>query len=262
MFRIPIVLVDNVQDDLDKLNQAFALSGLPCLPILYKEDPDNVTGVDHVVADTRHARIIALDINLKDAGGTLDAKILYVAIADVLEKLAPTGPYYLVFWSRHKNLPDEIVTLLERPESNISAPIGYGYLDKTDFLQADSADLREELLKLINEVCIFRLMLGWEQRTSHAASYTLSNLYQIAAAPHDNGWKMEETKKKLITLVTHIAHESVGHKNSKDSVNHAVERGLLPILEDKLLGMTSDKDSDSLNDEWGKCLETRGSRNY
>lgn len=260
MFSTPIILVDNEQDHLNKLNQAFALSGLPCLPILYKQEPDNVSGIDHVNADTKNARIIALDINLTNVGGVPEAKALYGAIASVLEKLAPVGPYYLVFWSRHKNLPDELIALFRRPENNISAPIGYGFLDKSDFLEEDSIDLKEELFKLINEVCIFRLMLGWELRTNYAASHTLSNLYRIAATPHDNGWKREETKEKLITLLIHIAHESVGHKNSKDSANHAVETGLLPILEDNLLGMTSDEDSGILNSEWEGCLKKLGDR--
>lgn len=261
MFRVPIILVDDNQDYLDQLNRAFALSGLSCLPILYeRNNPNNETGIDHVISDTKHARIIVLDINLRESLDTQNAKNLYPTIEKVLEKLNPIGPYYLIFWSRYNNLPEQIITLLSARSKNvIMAPIGWGYLDKTEFQNENNpGELRDKLLERIDDVCIFRLLLEWEDRTNHAASHTLSDLYKIAATPSDNGWKMEETKKKLITLVTHIAHESVGHKNSKDSANHAVETGLLPILEDNLLGMTSDEDSDSLNEKWGKCLEKLG----
>lgn len=258
MFRTPIVLVDNEEDHLNKLNHAFALSGLPCLPIQYRQEPDNVSGIDHIDVDAKHARIIALDINLTNAGGSPDAKKLYGPIATVLEKLAPLGPYYLVFWSRCSDMPDQIMTLLKRDAGTITAPIGYGYLDKTVLLDADSSELKDALLKCINDVSIFKLLLGWELRTNHAASHTLSDLYHIAAKQNNNGWEKEETKKKFITLLTCIAHESVGRENSVDSANHAVEAGLLPILEDNLLGMTSDEDHESLNSEWRECLEELG----
>lgn len=263
MFRSPIILVDDDQNYLYQLNRAFALSGLSCLPILYeRNDPDNETGIDHVASDTKHARIIALDINLRESQDTQDAKSLYSTIEKVLEKLNPLGPYYLIFWSRYKGLPGEIIKLLsDRSKDVITAPIGWGFLDKTEFQNEDNpGELRDKLLGLVDEVCIFRLLIEWEDRTSHAASHTLSDLYKIAATPHDNGWKIDETKEKLITLLTHIAHESVGYKNSKDSANHAIETGLMPILEDNLLGMTGDEENDRLNEEWGKCLEKLGDR--
>ena len=249
MFRTPIILVDDEKDQLDKLNMAFALSGLPCLPILYTSE--NETGID---------RIIALDINLRGEQDPTDAKRLYSPIEKVLEKLKPTGPYYLLFWSRYKDLPEQIIILLStRSKDVVPAPIGWGFLDKTDFQDPGSSDeLKRKLLEVVSEVKIFNLLLEWEGRTRRAASYTLSELYKIAATPHDNGWKIEETRKRLITLITHIAHEAVGNKNSKTAPNHAVETGLLPILEDNLLDMTSADSVGRLNDEWASCLSKLG----
>ena len=263
MFRTPIILVDDDQNYLDQLNRAFALSGQPCLPILYdRNDPDNETGIDHITSDTKHARIIALDINLRESQNTQDAKILYPTIEKVLEKLNPIGPYYLIFWSKYKELPNGIIDLLSnRSKEIITAPIGWGFLDKTDFQNLDSSnELKDKLIEIIGEVKIFKLLLEWEDRTSRAASHTLSELYKIAATSHDKGWKINETKEKLTTLLTHIAHESVGHKNVKDAANHAVETGLMSILEDNLLSMTSDSDIQRLNNEWTICLNNLGDR--
>lgn len=258
MFKIPIVIVDNEQEHLDKLNAAFALSAMPCLPIRFISDPDNKSGVDHVSADSRHARIVALDINLQDAGGTLDAKGLYPAIEGVLKKLAPSGPYFLIFWSRHKNLPEEIMRLLAtRSGDDVVAPIGWHFLDKSDFLDGNGESLKERLLEAIGDACIFRLLLEWEQRTGNAASETLSGLYMLAARASGSGWDYAQTAQNLTTLMTHIAHEALGHKNAKDSASHAVESGLLPMVEDRL-AILSGEDREDLNDQWNTCLDKLG----
>lgn len=262
MFKTHIILVDDDQEYLDQLNRAFAMAGLSCLPIVFdRNNPDNVSGIDHIAFDTSHARIIALDINLRESPDTKNAKALYPTIEAVLKKLKPSGPYYLIFWSKYKDLPREIIELLTtRSKDEVVAPLGWGFLDKLDFQASDPPDeLRKKLLELVNQVCIFRLLLGWENRTSFAASYTLSELYKIAATSHDNGWNIQGTNEKLITLLTHVAHESVGHKNAKNTANHAVEAGLLPILEDRLLGMTSEGEVGTLNDEWAGCLKKLGS---
>ncbi len=260
MFKTHIILVDDDQTYLDQLNSAFASSGLSCVPIVFRNDPGNVSGIDHVNFDTNHVRIIALDINLREFTSTQDAKVLYPTIEAVLKKLNPSGPYYLIFWSRYGNLPAEIIALLaSRSNGEVLAPLGWGFLNKLEF-QADVPpdELKKKLLELVDQVCIFRLLIEWENRTGYAASYALSELYKIAAAPHDNGWKIPETQEKLITLLTHIAHESVGRKNATGTANQAVEGGLLPILEDKLLGMTKEENLDSLNAKWSACLKQLG----
>jgi hypothetical protein len=227
------------------------------LPVLFERDnPENETGIDHINFDTKHVRIIVIDINLRESQNTQDAKILYPTIESVLKKLNPVGPYYLIFWSRYKALPEEIVNYFSaRSKDEITAPIGWGYLDKTEFQDDEDIEkLKETISNLIGEVCVFRLLLGWENRTSQAASQTLSDIYQIASSQNDNGWKIDDTKEKLIALLTHVAHGAIGHKNSVDLTNHAVETGLLPILEDNFLGMTSDEDIQTLNVEWKECL--------
>lgn len=263
MFRTPIILIDDDPTYLDTLNRAFALSGQPCLPIRFDRDnPDNATGVDHVNANTKHARIIAIDINLRESQNTQDAKQLYPTIEKVLEKLNPSGPYYLIFWSKYKELPEEIFNLLsQRSKDVITAPIGWSFLDKTDFPTDSALDaLKDKLIEAVGEVKIFKLLHEWESRTSHAASDTLSELYRIAALPHDKGWKIGETREKLTNLLTHIAHASIGHQNAKDTPNHSIETGLMPILEDNLLSMASDLDVVRLNDDWKACLNKLGDR--
>ncbi len=261
MFRSPILMVDDDQAYLDQLNRAFSLSGLPCLPILFiGDDPNNESGIDHISADTAHARIIALDINLKEQPDPRDAKQLYTTIEAVLEKIQPKGPYYLLFWSRYKDLPNEIIALLaSRSSEIISAPIGWGYLDKTEFQgQDDAMELKSKLLDLISDDKMFHLLLEWEERAGRAASSTLSELYSIAAIPHQNGWQFDETRSKFSDLITHISHQSVGHKNAQNSINHSIETGLLPIIEDRLVALSTDEEVEGLDERWGACLEHIG----
>lgn len=262
MFRAPIILIDDKEDHLDELSKAFALSGLPCLPILY--DSENESGIDHIVShsDTAHARIIALDINLREHHDPTDEKVLYPPIEKILEKLNPTGPYFILFWSRYKELPEKIMELLaERSQEVVPAPIGWDFLDKTEFHAIEDPNAKKhKLLELVGKVKIFNLLLEWENRTGLAASFTLSELNKIAGSSNGNGWDIDNTIKKLTTLLTHIAHESVGRLNSKENPNQAVEAGLLPILDDKLLVMTEDLDIDELNTKWQECLEKIGER--
>ena len=198
MFKVPIVLIDDDRNFLDQINQAFSQSGLPSLPILFeRENPENSTGIDHTSDfNTKHARIIVLDINLREISNTQNAKNLYPTIEDVLKKLNPQGPYYLIFWTRYENLPKEIIDLIhERSKDIIRAPIGWGFLDKTDFEFPEEPEvLKGKLLNLIKKESIFNLLLQWENRTNYAASETLSSLYQIAALSHDNGWQMNENE--------------------------------------------------------------------
>lgn len=264
MFKIPVVLVDNLQDELDKLSQGFAMAGIPCIPIKYENTADR-TGIDYIDIDTKDVRVIATDINLLDQTSTLDAKSVYENIGNVIKKISPKGPYCLIFWSQHGGeLPSQIINLIEeRMGAEINPPLAWGALDKSDFRASDnsqSAPDPNSLLDIIRKVPVFESLLEWENRISTASSDTLFNLYSLAQDSNSAAWNANSTHENLCKLLTHIAHEAVGIDNVLKKPNHAIESGLLSVLGDRLASY-SYKSNKKLDEMWVKSLSNLGVKN-
>ena len=216
MFRVPVVLVDNLQKDLDKLSQGFSLAGIPCLTVRW-ENSAELFGIEHIHIDAEHARVIALDINLTDLQNP-DAPQVYSNIGSVLKKLNPQGPYCLIFWSHYSEMAEQIMTLLrERMGAEIKPPIAWGVLNKTDYMAGEdfiSEPTPDKLLEIIRRAPILEPLIKWELRASVASAETLSELYALAKDGGSNGWNSIATQQNMINIVTHVAHETVGRTNS------------------------------------------------
>lgn len=67
MISLPgIILIDDNQEQLDNINRAFIKIGLPCLPILYENNPENESGISHVELNNITPRIVITDLNLTE----------------------------------------------------------------------------------------------------------------------------------------------------------------------------------------------------
>jgi hypothetical protein len=260
MFKIPVVLIDNLQEELDKLTQGFALAGIPCVPIKYENSHDR-TGINYINIDATNVRIIATDINLTDLTTSLNATSVYENIGNVIKKINPKGPYCLIFWSQHNDLPDEIIRLLkERMSDDINPPIAWGILDKKDFRAGDGALIApnpESIFKIIRKSPVMEPLMMWESRINMASSNTLYNLYELALDAKTKGWDAVTTHGNLCTLLTHIAHQAVGNENVFDEPNQAIEIGLLPVLEDRL-SFVSKGPPNEIDDKWRASLLNLG----
>ena len=62
-----IVLIDDTKEDLDEIQSSLVQAGYPCFPIHYKKDePDNISGIDHVKIEMINPRVIITDLNLQE----------------------------------------------------------------------------------------------------------------------------------------------------------------------------------------------------
>lgn len=244
MSNLPgIILIDDTKEDLDSIQNSLVSAGYPCFPIHYdNNDPNNVSGIDHINLERIHPRVIITDLNLQEL--QVDAKKLVAPIANVLEKIAIEGPYLLYFWSKNASTVKDVMNLIEERYSNIPYPIHWGILDKTKFMSRPS-DLKDKVIKLFSDNPIFSALFGWENRVSSAAQETTDSLFKLAS-PQRTATLDEfqnETTSNLETMLALIGNETIGTKNAKEEPEGAIELGLSPILQDHINSIWNKDDS-------------------
>src|ERR1035437_3113357 len=118
-----IIAVDNDEEELARIVNAFKEIGSNCLPILYN--------IGDEVQIRKHIRIAFFDINFS-IGNPSEADLLNIvsnALKAIIDK--NNGPYALVFWSLHVEMLEQIKTHIEnREKGNIPSPIIIGSIDK------------------------------------------------------------------------------------------------------------------------------------
>lgn len=255
MINMPsIVIVDDNQDELNNIQNAFFNAGIPCLPIRYISDHEN-SGIDHLAIGHINPRIIVTDINLQEHSST-KAVNLVGPIAEMLKKLVKKGPYALFFWSKHDRLVDEIMTLLEqRFFKELNLPIHYGCIEKSKFSRPDKAnELKDYVKGLVAQNKLFDALFSWEQRVSNAAAETLSSLYQLTRPSvlgeeqRYGSLHIPEMEKALAI----IGNQTLGEQNAKDYPGEALDGGLAPVVYDRLRVMAT------INDTWNGAVPELG----
>lgn len=234
------ILIDDKEKELEEIHLSFIASGFPCLPILYKSEPGNESGIDHANIESIIPRVVITDLNLEEQ--KIDAPGLVGPIAKVLKKLCIRGPYLLFFWSKNESKVDEVMKLLESRRSfdDIQLPLYHGIISKSE-LQGDNARLQERIKGLINENPTFNALLDWEDRVGKAARETTNSLYNITAPATRENYQENHTKELANTLAA-IGNETLGVKNAKDNPNTSIDMGLAPVLIDRLMTMKPDQD--------------------
>lgn len=254
MFALPrIVAVDNDENQLKQIQDALVLARIPSLPILY----DAATWAPHDLSRLCFAvRVVLLDLNLLE--GAPNAETITPHIAEVLAAVAPAGPYIVVFWSKHKELVDEVLArLADRYKKNIVPPIHHTLLDKHDFQATGNAAKDEEVAKrlsknieeLLKKVPILQMLAEWESRVGAAAARTVSRLYSLAAS--NDPWQRDQVESRLADLITWIAQETVGRQFAKDIPGDAVDEGLHHALADEL---SRSAGTPAYNDQWKAAI--------
>ncbi|MGP5563450.1 hypothetical protein [Vreelandella alkaliphila] len=232
-----VVVVDDRQDELDSIKEAFFSAGIPCLPIRYHNgEPDNESGIDHVnISEWISPRIVVTDLNLTEVQGA-KAPILVGPLANMLKKLSMRGPYLLCIWSKLESEVADVVRLLEeRHGDEINLPLHVSVIQKSKFL-TDPEKLKEKISNLISESSLFDILLNWESRVSEAGRNAVATLYTIAQ--HNSaGNSAEERANELRKILGAIGNEAIGIKNANDNPAIAMETGLIPVLEDQIRSM-------------------------
>lgn len=267
-FAIPrVVAIDNRPDELKQITEALHAIGVPCLPILYEADawpPENFAPANGSI------RLVFLDLNLLDSQ-SLDAKSITPHTARVLKDVVKGGPYILVFWSKHADMVDEVMTLLQQRHSDgVVAPLKWAILSKLDFqLSHDTTpaaidanekrkhELANKIAEVLKEPPALRALTNWETRVSASAAATLARLNDIAA--EKDRWNFADTASRLSGILTWIAHETVGRQHAKNIPSDAAEQGLISALGDELSRNLRDHDYDVA---WQEAMPQIGKKDF
>lgn len=228
-----IVLIDDSKEDLEIIKDSFIQSGYPCLPILYINEAENSSGIDHVNLGMIKPRVVITDLNLQEL--QIHPKMLVSPIAEVLKKLNLDGPYVLYFWSKNKEHVEQVMDLILNRHKDIPLPLHWGILDKTEF-KFKPEKLKEKIEQLFTESPIFNALFSWENRVSSAAQATTDSLFKLAKSldPKSIPDFQLKTKTKLEIMLAIIGNEAIGLKNANEEPGLAVELGLEPVLRDHI----------------------------
>ncbi|GHV92413.1 hypothetical protein AGMMS50268_29160 [Spirochaetia bacterium] len=187
-----VVVID---DDYDEIKQLLAALWQKGIPYIYLDgQQDNLpqkpfSGV----------RLLFLDIVIGLEGSS--DKNTASSLANVVSKIiGPNpGPYFIVFWTKHNTIIDEVLRYLK---SGNMAPVGYSNLDKPT--NHDNGTTISELMERLEERFLhldaFDYLLNWESLIGKAVHNFSASLFSINSPVEDNATWSKRIKSLLGTL--------------------------------------------------------------
>lgn len=236
-----IIVVDNEQNDLDKIAHEFNLKGIGCRTILY----DGITFPEEPYTDVRLA---FFDVNLGQASSDQEK---YAVLEDAIKAYISekNGPFVLIFWTNNAAWKDGFVKYINRDQDNIIRknikPYYISIIDKTSISETNTLEsmLEKQLGDQIVESC-----LNFDELLREASDKAFNKLLSII--PNGESWGdtnvFEENLKKVFAK---IAMSSWGQSNAKENPDGAINEALIPIVSHSLPNgdiwskfLTKDKD--------------------
>lgn len=237
-----IIIVDNSEDELQRLGKAFLEIGVGCRTFLYETDYDE--------EPLKNVRIAFFDINLTLGKEFLSGEEKEEIIANhsaVLNDLAyaieqfisiENGPYALIFWTKNKELIDAFIQYVNEREIPIPNPIIITQIDKTQITDDNVGNLPQIVLDLLNSNEKIKFLFDLEENCRKSGENTLNRIYDII--PKNDEWgKSEKFFEDLDKVLSKIAASTLGFENAKENPKKAVYEGLLPILNYEFLNSES-----------------------
>ncbi len=208
----PIVVIDEEQEQLDEMTNAFREVGIGCMPIQYNSmyQGEAYIGVE----------LLFLDINLNPGGGQANNTI-YGYLADAIMKYisSENGPYVLVFWTTLPDLVDGFKTYVERDNTSPiynQRPIYVETLPKDDFIVRP-----RESIDLVMNKPIVKLIFSLNKRLHEASTNVFKEL--LNCVPFSDRWGDNEAYfQNLKKMFTKIAVTSVGKENAVNIPDKAI----------------------------------------
>lgn len=234
-----IVAIDNKRNELQKIAAALNSIGLPCTTMFF----DAMNGLempDRWEVDS--ARIVFLDLNLREIEVSPSAIELSLYVAEALDQLRPANPYLLVFWTKH---PKEVEAVMRRLVQNhgsvIRFPLAYLTIDKGPFLatmdgSSDLKAVKEKVHAALRNNEVFLALLAWESRIVRGAGKALDSLHRLVGLVQPDGRAQDDTE--MVDLLRGVAVAAWGRNQAKGNPGGAVTSGLVAILLDHLDSLT------------------------
>jgi hypothetical protein len=237
-----IIIVDNSEDELQRLGKAFLEIGVGCRTFLYETDYDE--------EPLKNVRIAFFDINLtlgKEFLSGEEKEEIIENHSSVLNDLAyaieqfisiENGPYALIFWTKNKELIDAFIHYVNERKSPIPNPIIISHIDKTQITDDNIGTLPQIVLDLLNSNEKIKFLFDLEENCRKSGENTLNRIYDIL--PKNDEWgKSEHFFEDLDKVLSKIAASTLGFEHAKENPKKAVYEGLLPILNYEFLNCES-----------------------
>ena len=225
-----IVVVDDSEADLRALITGLNRLGAACLGIHYSNVPSAMT-----VMPCHHVRAVITDLNLLGIPPGTNMRQLFAAVAEVLQKIQPRGPYLLVAWTRLPNEAKDLQTYLDANLTDAAKPIDVVPLAKEFYIDDDGNVIDIESLvaaidKLSAKIPTFAALCDWELAVLRAAGETLTTILELGKDVKTG----KQQRKDITRLLAAMAGSSVGARNVGASPFRAVSDALMPILADQM----------------------------
>lgn len=218
-----IIIVDDVEEDLQKLSKVFYNHGIGCRAFPY----DGFTFPDTPLKGVRFA---FFDIHLDQSP---ENTALFSTLKNTISKYISeeNGIYVLIFWSNRKDLVPEFIEFVNRTDDSFKAnlkPIALEVLDKNEFIDPDS-DLETKLNAILSND-IVECLIKFDEAVLLAATQTLDKILSII--PFTDQWgKTDQFSSDCKAVFSKIAEASFGFTQAQRNPDTAIKEAITPVFE-------------------------------
>lgn len=227
-----IIAVDNDQGELDLLMATLRKADIACIPIKYNSGDD-------IAVTYSGIRVAFFDINL--AEGNNKGSQLYAIISHALTLLDENnGPYALVFWTKHKDEIENIISFIQDPkrELKIPFPISIDSIDKTKI--TDVEELIPEIKRVLNNSTL-ETLLDLEEKAQKSASNAINSIFSIIPKDQVKWGDKQYINDNIKGTFSKIAINALGYNHAKENPDKAIFEALVPIISYNLLNSNDSK---------------------
>lgn len=218
-----IIIVDDVEEDLQKLSDVFHKYGIGCKTFRYD-------GFNFPDTPLKGVRFAFFDIHLAQSP---ENKTIFSTLKDAISKYISkeNGKYVLMFWSNRTELVQDFIEFINRTDDEFKAklkPITLEILDKNEFINPDS-DLETKLNTILSND-IVECLIKFDEAVLLAATQTLDNILSII--PFTDQWgKTDQFSSDCKAVFSKIAEVSYGFTQAKKNPDAAIKEAITPVFE-------------------------------
>ena len=222
-----IIIVDDNDQDLQRLSNIFYSHGIGCKSFLYN-------GFDFPSNPLKGVRFAFFDINLIQATQEAD---INATLKDAISKYISieNGPFILIFWSKNTDKIAQFKDFINRTNDDFKnklRPILIEKIDKSEFIEGDN-NIEEKLDSILSKD-IVKCLIRFDEEVLAAATQTLDTL--LLTIPYGDNWgDTKDFDKNCQDVFSKIAEASYGLTRAKNDPDSAIKESITPIFENILL---------------------------
>jgi len=220
-----IIIVDDVQDDLDRLAAVFHEKGIGCRAFRYD-------GIEFPQSPLLGVRMAFFDLHLIKG---VDDMAQYTTLADALKKyISPSNPYFiLILWTKNAKEKESFIKFARKNTSkDIPSPLKIITLDKLQFTD-ENKNLENKLGEIFDDFDLKSLFYFGDD-VQEAAMTCFDEILRLVERC-DKWGENDEYMKQVKKLFSAIAIEMMGLEHAKKKPGKGIKEALAPIFLHELL---------------------------